>query len=74
MRKKNLQLLMLTVLIGASACGLRQARETPNKSEWKEVLYQAFQTGALSAQIILHEQVMRVPMGWDSVPEPAEPV
>lgn len=42
------------------------------KGKWQEVLYQAFQTGALSATIILHEQTIRVPMGWDSLPEPAE--
>jgi hypothetical protein len=73
MRKKNWQLLIVLVLIGASACGSSLARETPNKSAWKEVLYQAFQSGALSATIILNEQVIRVPVGWDSVPEPKEP-
>ena len=37
MRKKIWQLLMVTVLVGASACGFSQLRETPLKSEWKEV-------------------------------------
>ena len=73
MRKNIRQLLMVTVLIGATLCALGQSRETPSNTEWKEVLYQAFQTGALSAEIILHEQRIRVPMGWDSVPEPTEP-
>ncbi len=39
------------------------------QSEWKEVLYQAFQTGALSAEIILHDRPLRVPMGWISLSE-----
>ncbi len=39
---------------------------------WKEVLYQAFQSGALSAQIILHDRPVSVPMGWISLSESGE--
>ena len=61
--------LVLAMLVPACAAPPSDAA----KGKWQEVLYQAFQTGALSATIILHEQTIRVPMGWDSLPEPAEP-
>lgn len=53
--------------------GLCGAGVAQPEAPWKKVLYQAFQTGALSAEIILHEQKIRVPMGWISLPEPKEP-
>ena len=59
--------LLVTIVFGAAP------QPTSVRGEWKEVLYQAFQTGALSATIILHERVIRVPMGWDSISEPTEP-
>jgi len=43
-----------------------------DRRPWTQVLYQAFQTGALSAQIILHDRPIRVPMGWISLSDSGE--
>ena len=62
------QMTILAMLTGA-----HEAAAAPPAAEWREVLYQAFQSGALSATIMFHDQHIRIPMGWDSVPEPKEP-
>ena len=43
-----------------------------SRTEWREVLYQSFQTGALSATVEIEAGSRWVPLGWESLPPPTD--
>ena len=62
---------VLPVVVTVLAIGAPKIALAQDDSE--EVLYQAFQSGALAATIKIGERNLLMPMGWDSVPTQSDP-